>query len=234
MTWRGRGLPSQVVACPLARPVGLAECRLGPVATNGDPADGNAFRVVPVTLGAANRFVELHHRHHGPVLRALWSVGVEPADAPRDRDRSALVAVGIVSLPVSRMLNDGATVEVRRIAVPEAAAIPNLCSIIYGRLIRAAGALGWDRVVTYTSNGEDGASLRAAGFAPVAAVHNRGKPWSSTRSEPQRRRFREQIALPYAQGIAWIPGETRWEVHLDQRPLKAIRKRRPPPSARPT
>lgn len=39
--------------------------------------------------------------------------------------------------------------------------------MLYGACWRAARALGYDRLITYTQDGETGASLRAAGYRVV-------------------------------------------------------------------
>jgi hypothetical protein len=44
----------------------------------------------------------------------------------------------------------------------------NACSRLYGACRRAAAALGWRRLITYTLVSEDGASLRATGWKQVA------------------------------------------------------------------
>jgi len=46
---------------------------------------------------------------------------------------------------------------------------PNACSMLYAACWRAAKALGYRRLVTYTQDGETGASLRAAGWHVIAA-----------------------------------------------------------------
>jgi hypothetical protein len=43
---------------------------------------------------------------------------------------------------------------------------------------RSAGALGWRRIITYNEDGESGASLRAAGYGPVAELKPRAG-WDS-------------------------------------------------------
>ena len=49
--------------------------------------------------------------------------------------------------------------------------------MLYGAIRRAGLALGFDRFVTYTLESEEGTSLRAAGFEPVALVQG-GHLWS--------------------------------------------------------
>ena len=42
------------------------------------------------------------------------------------------------------------------------------CSMLYGAAARSAKSFGWRRIISYTQEGESGASLRAAGFILVA------------------------------------------------------------------
>jgi hypothetical protein len=76
-----------------------------------------------------------------------------------------LRAVGIAGRPVSRWLDNGQVLEVTRVASD---GFPNTCSMLYGALARAAFALGYTQLVTYTQRGESGASLRAAGYRVIA------------------------------------------------------------------
>lgn len=121
--------------------------------------------VVPCTISDALAFVEQHHRHHRPPRGALFAVAVAVGQNVR--------GVAIAGRPVSRGLQDGWTVEITRVATDGAR---NACSMLYGACRRAALALGYKRVVTYTLVAESGASLRAAGFRVVADV--RGRSWS--------------------------------------------------------
>jgi hypothetical protein len=114
--------------------------------------------LVAVHLAAAKRFVTLHHRRHRPPVSGLFAVGAA-------RDDGTLVAVGIAGRPVARAYDDGATVEVRRVASD---GTTNTCSMVYAALARAALSLGYRRVVTYTQDGEPGSSLRGAGWRTVA------------------------------------------------------------------
>lgn len=120
--------------------------------------------VMPISLATANAFVAAWHRHSGQVQGHRWSVGAFGRDL-------TLHGVAIVGRPVSRALDDGATVEVTRLATDGAR---NLCSLLYGAARREARRRGYTRVVTYTLVSETGASLRAAGFVPVAAVRPDG------------------------------------------------------------
>jgi hypothetical protein len=122
--------------------------------------------VVPLTLAEANAFVSQHHRHHGPVVGHKFSMGV--MDGP---DRVA--GVCIVGRPVARGLDDGWTLEVTRCCTD---GTPNAASALYGAARRAAFALGYRRLVTYTLASEPGTSLRAAGWRVVGEVT--GRSWS--------------------------------------------------------
>jgi hypothetical protein len=76
-----------------------------------------------------------------------------------------LRGVAIVGRPVARAYQDGLTLEVNRTATD---GTKNANSMLYGAAWRAAKALGYRRLVTYTQEGETGASLKAAGWVIVA------------------------------------------------------------------
>lgn len=124
------------------------------------------YQVVPLPLDEANAFVAFHHRHHGPVVGAKFCLGVSDGDG-------AIRGVAIVGRPVARGLDDGLTLEVTRVATDGA---KDACSALYGAARRAAFALGYTRLITYTLATEAGASLRGAGWRVVGEV--RGRSWS--------------------------------------------------------
>lgn len=147
----------------------------------------------PITLRAARRFVGEHHRHNGPPIGWRFGVGVE--------DDGELVGVAIASNPRARALDDGTTLEVVRTCTD---GTRNANSMLYGAIARAAGALGYRRIVTYTVEGESGSSLRAVGFAPVEHLAPRDG-WTYT---GQGRYTHDLFGEPrHAQGLARI----RWE-----------------------
>ena len=121
--------------------------------------------ICPTTLREACAFVGQHHRHHRPPQGGLFAVA-----AARD---GVVVGVAIVGRPVARMLADGVTAEVTRLCVVDA---PNACSMLYAACWRAARAIGYERLVTYTLPEEGGASLRAAGWRLIGAAG--GGSWS--------------------------------------------------------
>lgn len=109
--------------------------------------------LLPITLAHANAFVQRHHRHHRPVVGHKFSLAAVKA--------GQVVGVAIVGRPVSRVRDDGFTLEVTRLCTD---GTPNACSFLYGAAARAAFALGYRRIGTYTLPDEEGTSLRAAGW----------------------------------------------------------------------
>jgi hypothetical protein len=123
-------------------------------------------RIVPVTLEDANDFVRRLHRHSRPVLGSKFAIGVRNRivkelipSGPHAVDE--LVGVAIVGRPVARLLDDGLTAEITRVCTD---GTRNACSMLYGACRRAAKAMGYERIYTYTLPEEGGASLKAAGF----------------------------------------------------------------------
>ena len=139
--------------------------------------------LVPVSLKAANAFVAEHHRHHKPVTGHKFSLGCV--------QNGRLVGVAIVGRPVSRYLDDGMTLEVNRLC---ATGEKNVCSFLYGAAARAARALGYGRIITYTLDTEPGTSLRAAGW--LCAGTAGGKRWTGPR-RPDADLYPPQMKLRY-------------------------------------
>lgn len=121
--------------------------------------------IVPCSISDASAYVEQHHRHHRAPVGGLFAAAV--AD-----HQGRICGVVIVGRPVARSLQDGFTAEVTRCATD---GTPNSCSALYGAAWRAARALGYRRLVTYTLATEPGTSLRAAGFRVVGSL--RGRSW---------------------------------------------------------
>lgn len=122
--------------------------------------------LVPITIQDAREFVRQHHRHHRPPVSGLFAVACAT-------DATRINGVAIVGRPVARGLADGWTAEVTRVATDETR---NACSILYAAAWRAARALGYRRLVTYTLSTESGVSLRASGWKCVGEAG--GGSWS--------------------------------------------------------
>jgi hypothetical protein len=118
------------------------------------------LEIFPCALAEANDFVKRHHRHHNPVVGHKFSLAVVD-------EKNEVRGVAIVGRPVSRMLDNGLTLEVTRVATD---GCPNACSALYGACRRAAFALGYKRIGTYTLDTEPGTSLKAAGWKLLGAV----------------------------------------------------------------
>ena len=126
------------------------------------------LNLISIKLSDANAFVATHHRHHRPVTGHKFSLGCE--------QDGQLVGVAIVGRPVSRYLDDGKTLEVNRLCTTGE---KNACSFLYGAAARAAKALGYRKIITYTLDTEPGTSLRAAGWACAGLAG--GERWTGQR-----------------------------------------------------
>lgn len=107
----------------------------------------------PCDFRTACEFVGDHHRHNKPPVSHKFSI------ACYDGDR--LCGVCIVGRPISRRLDDGLTLEVNRCCTD---GTRNACTILYGAACRAAQALGYKRIITYTLVSEPGSSLKASNW----------------------------------------------------------------------
>ena len=112
-----------------------------------------AAEIVPLTLAQARRYVAEHHRHNEPPIGHRFSIGLE-------RD-GRLIGVVIAGRPIARMADDGRTLELIRLTTE---GDRNACSRLYSAACRAAFAMGYRQVITYTLEDEPGTSLRASGF----------------------------------------------------------------------
>jgi hypothetical protein len=145
------------------------------------PGGSTALRLVPVHFRDARAYVAMWHRHHQPPVGMLFAVGVATED-------NILRGVAIVGRPVSRHLDNGQTAEVTRTATD---GTRNANSMLYGACWRAASALGYTRLITYTQAGETGASLRAAGWRVIG--ERPARPGWDRPSRPRVLRGTEEI-----------------------------------------
>lgn len=117
------------------------------------------LQLVPATFRECSDFVGSWHRHNRPPVGWKFGIGVAAGET--------LVGVAMVGRPVARSFDNGLTLEVNRTCTD---GHPNANSMLYGAAWRAAKALGYRRLITYTQAAESGASLRAAGFTVVAEL----------------------------------------------------------------
>jgi hypothetical protein len=141
------------------------------------------LHLIPLPLAEANAFVASLHRHHPPVVGHKFSLG-STLDG-------TLVGIAIVGRPVSRIRDDGLTLEVTRLCTD---GTRNACSFLYGAAARATFALGYRRLGTYTLPSEGGTSLRASGWKLI------GERGGGTWSRSGRERFDKH---PTGEKLLW-------------------------------
>ena len=107
----------------------------------------------PITFPEASEFIRLYHRHHKPTQG--WKFGIAVNDGEN------IVGVIVVGRPVARMIDDGYTAEVTRCCTN---GHKNAASMLYAAAWRAARAMGYRRLITYTLTEEQGTSLKASGY----------------------------------------------------------------------
>jgi hypothetical protein len=111
------------------------------------------LKITPIDLAEANAFVSIYHRHHKAVAGCKFCVAVSESEK--------IVGVAIIGRPVSRHLDNGWTLEVNRCCTD---GTKNACSMLYSSAWKAAKALGYQRLITYTLPEEGGASLKASNW----------------------------------------------------------------------
>ena len=111
------------------------------------------LKIRPCDLKTANEFVKNYHRHHKPTVGHKFSISCY------DDDR--LCGVAICGRPVSRHLDNGLILEVNRLCTD---GTYNACSKLYSACKRIAKEMGYDKIITYILESENGASLIASGF----------------------------------------------------------------------
>lgn len=122
--------------------------------------------IIPIHFSEACEFVRKHHRHHGATVGHKFSIALSV-------DGENINGVAIVGRPVSRMLDDGWTLEVLRCCTD---GTPNACSKLYASCWRAAKAMGYRKLITYVLSDESGTSLIASGWKVVHQTS--GGSWS--------------------------------------------------------
>ena len=150
------------------------------------------MKLKPITFKEACKFTGYNHRHNQPPPTHKFSIGVELDEK--------LVGVVMVSHPPNRNSDDGVTLEIQRLTTD---GTKNACSKLYGAAVRAAFAMGYRRVITYTLASESGSSLRAVGFIPEAEV--KGKPmwWKRAGRRGQQVRLDDREPIPSGNKIRW-------------------------------
>lgn len=131
------------------------------------------MKIVPITFRFAKQYVKDHHRHNPNVIGCKFTIGCQ------DGDR--LVGVAICGRPVSRYLDDGETLEINRVCTD---GTKNACSMLYGACCKIAKAMGYKKVITYTLQSENGASVKASNF--ICDGEAGGTHWTGKRDRGQQ------------------------------------------------
>ena len=138
------------------------------------------MKAIPIKQRGAREFINEHHRHNKAPRGSVFQVGLQ--------GDGELVGVIMVGRPVSRVLDDGATLEVNRTCIN--GYHKNACSKLLGHAVRAGKALGYGRIITYTLPHESGSSLRGAGWTMEATTKGRSDASSwNNREHRQKQMF---------------------------------------------
>ena len=130
------------------------------------------MRIKPITYKTACEYVDAYHRHRNAPQGCKWCIGVF--------EENELHGVAICGRPVSRYLDDGLCCEITSVCTD---GTKNACSMLYGACARIAKAMGYDTIITYTLESENGASLKASNFACEGVAG--GVKWTGRRDRGQ-------------------------------------------------
>lgn len=133
-----------------------------------------AIELQPIAWSDACEFIRQFHRHHPPSQG--WKFGIGAANSQQ------IVGVVCVGRPVARYLDDGWTLEVTRCCTD---GTKHAASMLYAAAWRAAKALGYRRLITYTLASESGTSLVAAGWRTLYQTEHKPNGWTC-KSRPRR------------------------------------------------
>lgn len=145
------------------------------------------MHAVPITQKQCAEYVAAHHRHHKPVRGDIFRIAAE-----KDGEIVGVIQCG---RPSARGLQDGRTVEATRLCTEGER---NACSFLYAAAARVAKELGYKRIVTYTLESENGASLKASGWALDGVTA--GGSWDT----PSRRRKDTAPICPKKRWIKYL------------------------------
>ena len=129
--------------------------------------------IKPITFHEASEYINKYHRHHNATVGCKFCISVVDDDGQ-------LHGVAVCGRPVSRRLDDGFTLEINRVCTDGAR---NACSMLYGACVRIAKDMGYKKVITYTLQSEDGASLKASNFVYDGMAG--GTHWTGSRNRGQ-------------------------------------------------
>ena len=130
------------------------------------------MNIRPITFRQASDFINKYHRHHKATVGHTFSIGL--------CDAAQLVGCAVCGSPVSSHLDDGVTCEINRLCTD---GTKNACSKLYGACCRIAKEMGYERIITYILESENGASLKASNFVCDGVAG--GTHWTGERNKGQ-------------------------------------------------
>ena len=150
------------------------------------------LQIRPIHLRQAKEYVAQYHRHNIPPVGGKFAISCW--------DDGRLCGTAICGRPVSRQMDDGATLEIYRCCTD---GTRNACTKLYGACQRIARDMGYSRVITYTLASEIGASLRAANFEDCGPAGR--ATWTGSRRRdyyisPPERKQRWQYSIQAVRG----------------------------------
>lgn len=126
------------------------------------------LEIKPIHIKSACEYVKQYHRHNIPPVGGKFAVSCCEGDR--------LCGVAICGRPTARKLDDGETLEIYRNCTD---GTHNACSKLYGACVRIARDMGYKKVITYTLESENGASLKASNFTYAGMAG--GLEWTGKR-----------------------------------------------------
>ena len=130
------------------------------------------MHIKPITFREASAYINKNHRHHNATVGCKFCISVV--------EDSQLHGVAVCGRPVSRRLDDGLTLEINRVCTD---GTKNACSMLYGACCKIAKAMGYKKVITYTLQSENGASLKASNV--ICEGQAGGTHWTGIRNKGQ-------------------------------------------------
>lgn len=121
---------------------------------------------VPMELKEAQAYINQYHRHHEASHRDKFRIAAS--------DGNNILGVIQVGRPVSRVLDNGKTLEVLRLCTQ---GDKDVCSFLYSRAARIAREMGYEKIITYILESESGISLKASGWE-LEADNVGGSDWN--------------------------------------------------------
>ena len=96
------------------------------------------LRIEPIFQKEAFAFISDKHRHHIKPVGSVFQLAVS--------DGEKIVGVAVIGRPVSRVLQDGYTLEVTRLCTD---GTKNCCSMLYSAAWRIVKEMGYKTLLTY-------------------------------------------------------------------------------------